>query len=169
MPEWIRTLSPAAARALRFYPAPAPDFAPFVLRALKTMAGRDEPVSFAAFGDYAVADGGTSALRELVETIAWLARPRASYFPRPPELAARPGAFSKTVLAQLHRALAAVEKNHSEKNDSENSDSEKSDSDKKRLRKSDSDKSDSEGSDSERHDSGECCPLPAEFAGPSRG
>jgi protein SCO1 len=102
----------AAARALRFYPARAPDFAPFVLRALKTMAGRDEPVSFAAFGEYAVADGGTSAVRELIETVAWLGPAARAILPEAAELAARPGAFSKAVLSQLHRALAAIENNN---------------------------------------------------------
>jgi len=124
------------------------------------MAGRDEPVSFAAFGDYAVADGGTSALRELVETIAWLGPAARVILPEAAELAARPGAFSKTVLAQLHRALAAVEKNHSEKNDSENSDSEKSDSDKSDSEKSDQTRATQKGAIQKGHDSGECCPLP---------
>jgi len=99
----------AAARALRSYPAPAPDFAPFVLRALKTMAGRDEPVSFESFGDYAVVDAGTSPLRELIETLAWLGPAARSIFTECAELAARPGVLSKAILFQLQQALSAIE------------------------------------------------------------
>ena len=98
-----------AARALRCYPVPATDFPPFVLRALTTMAGRDEPVSFAAFGDYAVAEGGTSPLCELIETLAWLGPGARSILPTAIELAARPGAFSGPILARFRQAVRAID------------------------------------------------------------
>jgi protein SCO1/2 len=99
----------AAARALRCYSVPVIDFPPFVLQALTTMAGRDEPVSFADFGDYAVSEGGTSPLGELIETLAWLGPVARSILPEATELAARPGAFSRTILAQFRQAIGAID------------------------------------------------------------
>src|ERR1700682_5301687 len=62
----------AAARALRCYPRPTPDLAPFVMRALTNIRYRDEPVSFEAYGEYAVSTTNTTPLRELFATLAWL-------------------------------------------------------------------------------------------------
>src|SRR3979490_2640848 len=41
----------AAARALRSYPNPTEDLAPFVMRALPQIRYRDQPVSFERYGD----------------------------------------------------------------------------------------------------------------------
>ena len=62
----------AAARALRSYPGPSPALARFVMRALTHIRYRDEPVSFESYGEYAVAPTGTSPIRELLATLAWL-------------------------------------------------------------------------------------------------
>jgi protein SCO1/2 len=62
----------AAARALRSYPNPTAAFAPFVMRSLTNIRYHDEPVSFENYGEYAVASTGTSAVRELLATLAWL-------------------------------------------------------------------------------------------------
>ena len=62
----------AAARALRSYPRPGATLVPFVLGALANIRYRDEPLSFAAYGAYAVSATGTSAVRELLATLAWL-------------------------------------------------------------------------------------------------
>src|SRR5262245_33122054 len=51
----------AAARALRSYCEPAADFVPFVLRALANIRSSDEPISFDAYGEYAVAESSTTA------------------------------------------------------------------------------------------------------------
>src|SRR5262245_47107560 len=50
----------AAARALRSYPRPTEEFAPFVMRAITNIRYRDEPVSFETYGAYAVSSTGTS-------------------------------------------------------------------------------------------------------------
>jgi protein SCO1/2 len=64
----------AAARALRSYPAANSAFAPFVIRALGNIMGHNEPVSFAAYGDYVLVPGtGTSPVGELLETLIWMA------------------------------------------------------------------------------------------------
>ena len=62
----------AAARALRSYPSPNETFAPFVMRALTNIRYHDEPISFESYGEYAVAATGTSPVRELLATLAWL-------------------------------------------------------------------------------------------------
>src|SRR5258708_13567606 len=67
----------AAARALRSYPNPGDNLAPFVMRALTNIRYRDEPVCFDHYGEYAVSSTGTSPIRELLMTLAWLGpRPR---------------------------------------------------------------------------------------------
>jgi protein SCO1/2 len=62
----------AAARALRSYSRPTEALAPFVMRALANIRYRDEPVSFESYGEYAVGRTGTSPIRELLATLAWL-------------------------------------------------------------------------------------------------
>jgi len=62
----------AAARALRSYPNRTAAFAPFVMRSLTNIRYHDEPVSFENYGEYAVSSTGTSAVRELLATLAWL-------------------------------------------------------------------------------------------------
>ena len=103
-------LTAAAACALRSYPAPAPDFAPFVFRALKAFAGRDEPVSFAEFGEYAIAGDGTSPVREIIDTIAWMGPSARAILPEVTEFAARPVAFSKAMRTRLQQAITSVER-----------------------------------------------------------
>ena len=60
----------AAARALRSYPNPTAAFAPFVMRAFNNMRYHDEPVSFESYGEYATSSTGTTAVRELLATLA---------------------------------------------------------------------------------------------------
>jgi protein SCO1/2 len=62
----------AAARALRAYPRPNASLAPFVIRAIGNIRYREEPVSFAEYGEYASATADTSPLRELLAALAWL-------------------------------------------------------------------------------------------------
>jgi protein SCO1/2 len=62
----------SAARALRSYFRPTEALAPFVMRALANIRYRDEPVSFDSYGEYAVVPTGTSPVRELLATLAWL-------------------------------------------------------------------------------------------------
>jgi protein SCO1/2 len=100
----------AAARALRQSISPVPEFAPCLLTALKTAAGRDEPVSFALYGEYAVAAGGSSPLAELAQTLAWMGPVAQAIHPDIATLLAR-GVFSKAIRARLENVLST---NHTE-------------------------------------------------------
>ena len=62
----------AAAAALRSYPTPNPAFAPFVVRAITNIRYRDERLSFESYGGFAIGKKGTSPVRELLTTLAWL-------------------------------------------------------------------------------------------------
>lgn len=65
-------LAAAAARALQACPSPRAAFAPFLWQALLNNRYRDEPISFAAYGESAVASGETSVLGEILAALAWL-------------------------------------------------------------------------------------------------
>lgn len=62
----------AAARALRSCAEPRAAFAPHLARGVATIRYRDEPVSFEEYGEYALPGRGTTPLRELLATLAWL-------------------------------------------------------------------------------------------------
>src|SRR5262249_19892133 len=62
----------AAACALRSCAPPRAEFAPILMRALAQIRYRDDPVSFATYGAYAVSGEITSPVRELLKTLAWL-------------------------------------------------------------------------------------------------
>jgi protein SCO1 len=62
----------AAAKALRSYEKSAPEFAPFLGRALRNIRLHDDLISLENYGGYPDDDGGTTALRELLETVRWM-------------------------------------------------------------------------------------------------
>jgi protein SCO1/2 len=62
----------AAACALRSYRKPRAAFAPIVMGAIVNFRYRDDPVCLDAYGEYARSESGTSPVRELTETLAWL-------------------------------------------------------------------------------------------------
>lgn len=95
----------AAARALRSYPRPAPELAPFVMRALTHIRYRDEPVSFEDYGEYAVSSSGTSAVRELLATLAWLGSHARGVLD---ELEALRTGFTRTLLTDLDRTIETI-------------------------------------------------------------
>jgi protein SCO1/2 len=97
----------AAARALRSHRAPSPDFAPFLVRALEHVRFRDEPVCFDGYGEYAVSGAGTSPVRELLATLAWLG-PHARGVRAELEAARPDGAFSRKLQAEWTRTLEAI-------------------------------------------------------------
>lgn len=98
----------AAARALRSYPNPTAAFAPFVMRALANIRYHDEPVSFESYGEYAVESAETSAVQELLATLAWLGPLARNVLPELESLRAQPGGFSGTLRAELDRAMEAI-------------------------------------------------------------
>ncbi|EUC12341.1 SCO family protein [Paraburkholderia hospita] len=63
----------AAARALRHANAPSPAFAPILLRALETLARRDDLVDLMVWGGVAASEASGSALSETLVTLSWLA------------------------------------------------------------------------------------------------
>ncbi len=98
----------AAARALRSHPTPTTGFAPFVMRALANIRYHDEPVSFEKYGDYAVSSGGTSAVRELLETLAWLGPHAREVLPELESLRRKGAGLSRRMLTEVDRTVAAV-------------------------------------------------------------
>ena len=98
----------AAARALRSYPRPTEALAPFVMRALTRIRYRDEPVSFENYGDYAISRTGTSPVRELLATLAWLGPHARGVLPELETLRAQSGLYRKLRL-DIERAVQAID------------------------------------------------------------
>ncbi|MEY9418082.1 cytochrome oxidase Cu insertion factor (SCO1/SenC/PrrC family) [Bradyrhizobium japonicum] len=98
----------AAARALRSYPHPNAALAPFVMRALRNVRYRDEPVSFATYGEYATSSTDTTPVRELIATLAWLGPHAQGILPELESLRAQRSGFSRKLLVDLDRALETI-------------------------------------------------------------
>jgi protein SCO1/2 len=62
----------AAARALRSRAGPRAEFVPRILRALENVGFHDDLVSLDGYGAYVVGEGGTTAVKELEETLRWI-------------------------------------------------------------------------------------------------
>jgi cytochrome oxidase Cu insertion factor (SCO1/SenC/PrrC family) len=97
----------AAARALRSYPCPNEGLAPFVMRALTNIRYRDDPVSFENYGEYAITSSGSSPVRELLATLAWLG-PHARGVLRELEALRASGGLPRKLLVDVDRALQAI-------------------------------------------------------------
>jgi protein SCO1/2 len=98
----------AAARALRSYPHPTSALAPFVMRALSQIRYRNDPVSFEEYGEYAVASAGSSPVRELLATLAWLG-PHAAGVLSEVELLRMPrGGLSRELLIEVDRTVEVI-------------------------------------------------------------
>jgi protein SCO1/2 len=98
----------AAARALRSYPRPNAALAPFVMGALTNIRYRDEPVSFETYGEYAVSATGTSAVREVLATLAWLGPHARGVLPELEALRSQGGRFSRKLRIDIDRAVQAI-------------------------------------------------------------
>jgi protein SCO1/2 len=97
----------AAACALRSYSNPNSALAPFVLRALNQIRYHDDPVSFQAYGDYATSASGTSPVRELLATAAWLGPHARGVLPEI-EAIVQSGGLSKKAMLEANRALEII-------------------------------------------------------------
>lgn len=97
----------SAALALRAHPRPVPELAPFLLRALTNIRSHDAPVSFAQYGEYDAPAQGTTAVQELLDTLAWLGPAAASV---EPDLRAwrDSGSVSRRLRPRLDHALSAI-------------------------------------------------------------
>jgi protein SCO1 len=98
----------AAARALRSYPHPTENLAPFVMRALATIRYRDEPVSFENYGEYAVSSTGTTPVRELLATLAWLGPHARGVLRELESLRGRSSGLSGKLRIDIDRAVQAI-------------------------------------------------------------
>jgi protein SCO1/2 len=98
----------AAARALRSYPQPSATLAPFVMRALTNIRYRDEPLSFESYGEYAVSSTGTSAVRELLATLAWLGPHARGVLYELESLSAQPEGLSRKLQIDVDRTVEAI-------------------------------------------------------------
>jgi protein SCO1/2 len=98
----------AAARALRSYPRPTEALTPFVMRALANIRYRDEPVSLEAYGEYAVAPAGTSPIRELLATLAWLGPHARGALAELESLRAPSGGLPRKLRIDVERATQAI-------------------------------------------------------------
>jgi protein SCO1 len=98
----------AAARALRAYGARSEGFAPFLRQALGNMAGRDEPLSFETYGEYAVESSETSPIREILLTLGWLGPAAKSVLADLEALRDQPGILSQRLCPDFERALATI-------------------------------------------------------------
>jgi protein SCO1 len=97
----------AAARALRSYTNPNEALAPFLARALNRIRYRDEPISFESYGEYATTSTGTSAVSELLATLAWLGPNARAVLPQLERWRAEQG-LSRKLRLDLDRALQAI-------------------------------------------------------------
>jgi protein SCO1/2 len=98
----------AAARALRSYQRPDASLAPFVICALANIRYRDEPVSFAGYGEYAVSATGTSPVRELLAALAWLGPRARGVLQEVEALRAPAGGLPRKLRIDVERALQAI-------------------------------------------------------------
>lgn len=99
----------AASRALRSFTTPKTAFAPFVMRAITHIRYRDDPVSLERYGEYAVGSSGTSAVRELLRTLAWLGPTAKEVLPEIERLKKEPGGFSRKFKKDLEQATDAIQ------------------------------------------------------------
>lgn len=97
----------AAAIALRSCPRPNETLAPFVMRALTNARYRDTPVSLERYGEHATASAGTSPMRELFATLAWLG-PHARGVLDELETLRAQGNLPRKLRLDLDRALQAI-------------------------------------------------------------
>jgi len=98
----------AAARALRSYPEPTATFVPFVMRALANIRYHDDPVSFDNYGEYTISSTGTSPVRELLATLAWLGPHARGVLSEVESLRAQPGGLPKKLFSELDRAVESI-------------------------------------------------------------
>jgi protein SCO1 len=99
----------AAARALRTYPAPTAAFAPFVMRAIANTRYHDEPVAFDHYGEYSTSATGTTAVQDLLATLAWLGPHARGAVAEIEALRTNQGGIPRKLLPEVDRVIAAIE------------------------------------------------------------
>jgi protein SCO1/2 len=98
----------AAARALRSYAQPNASLARYVMGALDNIRYHDEPVEFEGYGEYAVGTSGTSPVRELLLTLAWLGPHARGVLTDLETMRAERAGLSSKLRVELDRAIESI-------------------------------------------------------------
>lgn len=102
----------AAAMAIRGLEEPTADVVPFLLSAIQNMKYSDDKVTFDTFPATWPAPSTTTALAEIIESLAWIGDHAQSARPALEALAADPYALSAETRMMLESLLAALHEPH---------------------------------------------------------
>jgi protein SCO1/2 len=80
------------------------------MRALGNVRSRDEPLSFASYGEYAISATETSAVRELLVSLRWLGPQARGILPELELLRAPNGGLTRKLRLEVDRALQAIQR-----------------------------------------------------------
>jgi len=98
----------AAARALRAYPKPSEAFPPFLVRAINNIRFRNDPVSFAAYGEYAIDGENTNPVTELLTTLEWLECRARGVLPDLEALLDKQNGLSTSLQTRVKQTIAVI-------------------------------------------------------------
>lgn len=98
----------AAARALRSYPSPRAEFAPFILQAIGNVRYRDDAVAFDSYGAYPTTSRATTPMRELLATLQWLGPHGREALPQLEALRTPGSGISRKLLPDIDRAITSL-------------------------------------------------------------
>ena len=99
-------LTAVAAHVLRKYPEPSPSFAPPLLSAVLYIRHRDLVVRLASYAGYGSGGDTTTAMAEVMQTIAWLGRSGTACLSRLEDLLAEnPGPATSAMVAAAIKAI----------------------------------------------------------------
>lgn len=99
----------AAARAVRGAESGAPNIVPLLLAAIERVKSADDIVSFHTFSPEPNASGSTTALAEIIRTLAWLGPlARSAGDDLRAMLQHPPGAFSRAIRNEIGHAIEAI-------------------------------------------------------------
>jgi protein SCO1/2 len=99
----------AAARVLRSSAEANPEMARFLIRAITNVRDHDDIVCLRNYGGYSVAEPGTTALREILESLRWLGPNGRAVLPELETLRENgSGQFSTLMLEELKRTIEVI-------------------------------------------------------------
>jgi protein SCO1/2 len=100
----------AAARALRNYPRPHAEIAPFLLRAFNNIRYHDDLVCMSQYGGFVTQPhNGTTAVHELLGTLRWLGPLAQAVRPALEGMLSEPGVvLSVAAVAEVRQTIAAI-------------------------------------------------------------
>jgi protein SCO1/2 len=99
----------AAARVLRSSAGPNPEMARFLVRAITNVRDHDDIVCLRNYGGYSVAEPGTTAVQEILESLRWLGPNGHGVLPELETLRENSsGQFSTLMLGELKRTIEVI-------------------------------------------------------------